>query len=100
MKIKSIDVVRINWPSRPASPHHPWRQGWASTDEVANPMSKFPRFKPHRRLYSPRQWPSFGVKVTAEDGTWGLGTSSGRPAAAVVEDAFAPILTGESCLAI
>jgi L-rhamnonate dehydratase len=63
-------------------------------------MSRFPRFKRHRSLYSPRQWPGFGVKVTAEDGTWGLGTASGRPAAAVVDDAFAPILEGEECLAI
>ena len=63
-------------------------------------MSRFPRFKPRRQLYAARQWPGFAVKVTAEDGTWGLGTAAGRPAAAVVEDAFAHILTGEDCLAI
>ena len=63
-------------------------------------MSKFPRFKKRRQLYSAKQWPGFGVKVTAEDGTWGLGTAAGRPAAMVVEDAFAHILEGENCLAI
>lgn len=63
-------------------------------------MSKFPRFKARRQLYGARQWPRFSVKVTAEDGTWGLGTSAGRPVAMVVEDAFAHILEGESCLAI
>ena len=41
------------------------------------------------------------MKVTAEDGTWGLGTTShGRPVAAIVEDHFAPMLVGESCFAI
>ena len=63
-------------------------------------MSKFPRFKKRRQLYSAKKWPRFGVKITAEDGTWGLGTSAGRPTAMVVEDAFAHILEGEECLAI
>ena len=63
-------------------------------------MSRFPRFKPRRQLYAASQWPGFAVKITAEDGTWGLGTSAGRPAAAVIEDAFAHILVGEDCLAI
>ena len=63
-------------------------------------MSRFPRFKPRRQLYAARQWPGFAVKVTAEDGTWGLGTAAGRPTAAVIEDAFAHILIGEDCLAI
>ncbi len=101
MKIRSIEVVKIARPpgSSPGT-STPRRPSWASDDEVANPMSRFPRFKRHRSLYGPRQWPGFGVKVTAADGTWGLGTATGRPAAAVVEDAFAPVLEGEDCLAI
>ncbi|MEE2658808.1 MAG: enolase C-terminal domain-like protein [Candidatus Latescibacterota bacterium] len=117
MKIRSVEVVRIERPAsatpgttpsrtllyspagdKPES--QPRRQAWGHTDEVANPMSKFPRFKPHRSLYGQKRWPSFGVKVTAEDGNWGIGTSAGRPAAAVVEDALAHILEGEECLAI
>ena len=100
MKIRSVHTVKINRPAGPPATTPARRPSWAASDEVANPMSKFPRFKRHRSLYSPRQWPGFGVKVTAEDGTWGLGTASGRPAAAVVEDAFAPVLEGEECLAI
>ena len=99
MKIKSIDLVKINRPARPARGRSR-RPSWQAGDEVANPMSRFPRFKRHRKLYAPRRWPEFGVRVTAEDGTWGLGTVTGRPAAAVVEDAFAHILEGEDCLAI
>ena len=99
MKIRSVEVVSVRQPSRsPSSTSR--RKAWGHDDEVANPMSKFPRFKRHRSLYGARQWPGFGVKVTAEDGTWGLGTAQGRPAAAVVEDAFAHILVDEPCLAI
>ena len=41
-----------------------------------------------------------GVQITAEDGTWGLGNCSfGTPVAAIVEQVFAPLLTGRDCLA-
>ena len=100
MKIKSVELVSVNRPARPKSNSQPTRQSWGATDEVANPMSKFPRFKSHRSLYGAKQWPGFGVKITAEDGTWGLGNGSGRPAAAVITDAFAHIIEGENCLAI
>jgi L-rhamnonate dehydratase len=101
MKIKSVELVTIQRPaSSPPTTIPPRRAAWTATDEVAGPMSRFPRFKPHRSLYGPRQWPGFAVKITAEDGTWGLGTASGRPVAAVVQDVFAHILEGEECLAI
>ena len=101
MKIRSVEVVSVEQPPRAGAPGRASRRkSWSHDDEVANPVSRFPRFKRHRSLYSARRWPEFGVKVTAEDGTWGLGTSQGRPAAAVVEDAFAHVLEGESCEAI
>lgn len=100
MKIQSVEVVRIQRPATSVPSSTPRRPAWTASAEVANPMSGFPRFKAHRSLYGPRQWPSFAVKVTAEDGTWGLGTGNGRPAAAVITDAFAHILEGEECLAI
>ena len=41
------------------------------------------------------------VQVIADDGTWGLGACGvGKPAAAFVEHAFAPLLEGRDCLAI
>jgi L-rhamnonate dehydratase len=41
------------------------------------------------------------VKVTAEDGTWGLGQAAfGEPVAAFVNTVIAPILEGRDCLAI
>ena len=40
------------------------------------------------------------VQITAEDGNWGLGNCSfGAPVAAIVEQVFAPLLTGRDCLA-
>ena len=96
MKIKSIDLVRIQRPdgsslrtrsqagstlsasTAPAQQSQPRRKAWPTEIEVANPMSRFPRFKPRRQLYAAQQWPGFAVKVTAEDGTWGLGTAAGR----------------------
>lgn len=103
MKIRAVEVVSVERPAPPAQPtpeSTATRRAWAHDDEVANPVSKFPRFKRHRSLYAARRWPAFGVKVTADDGTWGLGTSQGRPAAAVVQDAFAHVLVGEQCCAI
>ena len=102
MKIRSGELVRVERPEgaslaaraqagsslsasvAPAQKSQPRRKAWPTEIEVANPMSRFPRFKPRRQLYAARQWPGFAVKVTAEDGTWGLGTAAGRPAAAVV----------------
>jgi len=63
-------------------------------------MSKYPKYKRHRSSWMPK-WRGVWVKVTAEDGTWGLGyTSFGRPVAAIITDHFAPMLVGESCFAI
>ncbi|MFT5367616.1 MAG: hypothetical protein ACI8V2_002577, partial [Candidatus Latescibacterota bacterium] len=87
MKIKSVEVVRIERPGATrvssgsgttlasstalAPKTKGYRKAWPTEIEVANPMSKFPRFKSRRQLYGAKQWPGFGVKVTAEDGTWG-----------------------------
>jgi L-rhamnonate dehydratase len=62
-------------------------------------MSRYPKVKRHRGLWSPK-WESVWCKVTAEDGTWGLGmTSHGRPVAAVIEDHLGPQVLGEDCFA-
>ena len=102
MKITSVELATIEHPLPPGEPlsGKAQRPAWPSQIEVANPMSRFPKFKSRRHLYQAKRWPAFGVKVVAEDGTWGIGTTSGRPVAAVIEDAFAHILVGEECTAI
>jgi L-rhamnonate dehydratase len=97
MNIKSVEAVRLVVPAREVPAGR--RTGWAKEAEVANPMSKYPAVKRRRNMWMPK-WGPVGCKVTAEDGTWGLGlTTYGRPVAAIVEDHFAPHLVGQSCFA-
>ncbi len=98
MRIKEIRVVRLN------APHHdtktpPRRKSWAAEAEVANPMSRYPKVKRHRSLWTP-EWESAWCKVVAEDGTWGLGSFwPARPLIPVIEH-LASQLAGEDCLAV
>ena len=99
MKITDIQAVRVNIPPRQQNTP-PRRDSWAASDEVANPMSRYPRFKRHRGLWRPK-WEEVWCKVTLEDGTWGLGsTINGRVVAAIIDDHLAPNLIGEDGLAI
>lgn len=100
MKITDIRAVRLTLPATP--PTAPARRpSWAQEAEVANPMSRFPKVKRHRGLWTPKHWEEVYCKVTLEDGTWGLGsTSHGRPVAAVINDHLAPNLIGEDVFAL
>ena len=100
MKIKEIQAVKVNIPFRDIKHTLPRRASWVESAEVANPMSKYPRYKRHRSSWLPK-WGEVFVKVTVEDGTWGLGqTSFGNPVATVIDDHFAPMLIGENCFAV
>ena len=100
MKIKAIQAVKVNIPPRDIKHTPPRRPCWTENAEVANPMSKYPRFKRHRSSWMPK-WGDVYVKVTVEDGTWGLGqTSFGNPVASIIDGHFAPMLIGENCFAI
>jgi len=100
LKIKEIRAMRLEMPPREGPKRKPRRPSWAEDAEVANPMSKFPRFKRYRRSWLPK-WEGLWVKVTAEDGTWGAAPASyGRPVAAVIDDHLALMLQGEDCFAI
>ena len=99
MKIKSIECVRVQFPKKNYS-SKPRKQSWAETDEVANPMSRFPSVKSHRSLWLPK-WGSVWCKVTLENGVWGLGmTDQGAIAATIVRDHLAPNLVGHDGFAI
>jgi L-rhamnonate dehydratase len=77
----------------------PRRPSWSAEAEVANPMSRYPKFKRHRSQWLP-QWGAVWCKVTLEDGTWGVGcTGYGRAVAAVIDDHLAPQLVGEDAMA-
>ncbi|MHB9034529.1 MAG: hypothetical protein ACYC6L_15965, partial [Anaerolineae bacterium] len=97
MKIKSIECLSLHQPPHQHSGAR--RSAWVADAEVANPMSKFSDFKRYRSSWLPA-WPGFWVKVTAEDGSYGLGPCSfGRPTAAVIQDHFAKLLVGQDALA-
>ncbi len=99
MKIKEIRAVPVVFPPAPESKVKPRRPSWVEGTEVANPMSRYPKYKPHRSLWR-APWHAVACVVTAEDGTWGLGmTGYGTPVASIINDHFAPLLVGENCLA-
>ena len=98
MKIKEIVAFPVSFP-QPAPDPRARRPAWSETAEVANPMSRYPRYKRIRRLWSPN-WPPLACVVTAEDGTWGLGfTTHSGPVAPVINDHFARLLVDEECTA-
>ena len=99
MKITEIRAVRVKQPATPPTVA-PRRPGWWDTAEVANPMSRFPHVKRHRNLWRPT-WEDAWCRVTLEDGTWGLGsTSHGRVTAAIIDDHLAPNLVGQDIFAL
>ncbi|MHB0856080.1 MAG: enolase C-terminal domain-like protein [Anaerolineae bacterium] len=100
MKIRSIECLQRVVPPTEATIQGVRRPGWAEQAEVANPMSKFPEFKSHRRLWMP-DWPNFWVRATAEDGTYGLAPCSfGRVTAAIITDHYSRIVVGQDAMAI
>ena len=101
MKVKSIQAFAIrsdlagNGAVTPAQ-----RPVWTHDAEVANPMSRYARFKRLRASWRP-QWPSVGCLVTATDGSWGFGmTRYGTPVVSIINEHVAPLLLGESCMAV
>ena len=100
MKIKSIRAVLVKTPA-PKSPTAGRRPTWNKTAKRAMPVNNYPEFST-----LPGEMPGGGlgpvwVKVTAEDGSWGLGQAAfGEPTAAFVNTVIAPILEGRDCLAI
>lgn len=98
MKIAAVELVEIDLPEvdsskarRPNANHHATR---------AFPINKYPEFSNiHTRI--PGAVPgNFWVRITAEDGTWGLGQGSwGAPAVAVIVDTYAPMIIGRDALA-
>lgn len=98
MRIKEIRAAVVSMPRRQFKTRSR-RPVWDEEAEVANPMSRYPRFKAHRKLWTPK-WEQVACVVEAEDGTWGLGvTSYSGPVAAIINDHYAPLLKGEDATA-
>ena len=99
MKITSIEVCRLE---RPAQQPHPKRTRPSYIDSAphAFPINMHREFS---RLISELPGlihPEFWVKITVEDGTWGIGQGHwGDVAAVIIRNHFAPLLTGRDCFA-
>ena len=99
MKIKEIRAISVDIPS--VAPKTKSRRAtWNKTAPRQLPINKYPEFSS-----LPGEMPGMGggqvwVQITAEDGTFGLGSCSfGEPTAAVVDYIFAPLLEGRDCFA-
>ena len=97
MKIKEIRAVPIDLVPKPTTeprvPRQPDAPDWVS------PMVRYPEYP--RSGWGPGEsWRRTACVVTAEDGTWGLGlTLHSGPVTRLINDHFAPVLTGQSCMA-
>jgi len=75
------------------------RPAWGASAEIANPMSRYPRYKKDRSAWRPRM-PAVGCLVTASDGSWGFGVSRyGNPVIALINEHLGPRLLDEPALA-
>ena len=94
MKIKEIRAVTVDLAPNITTKPRVERQ---VTDGFISPMRRYPEF---RRVDWTSKWNRTACVVTAEDGTWGMGvTINGDPVNAVINDHFAPVLTGQNCMA-
>ncbi|TCC51482.1 hypothetical protein E0H73_40900 [Kribbella pittospori] len=100
MKITDVAAVSVDLPERrPTTSAR--RASWNHTAPRGLPLNKYDEFPPGL----PRATPGFvgdavWVKVTVENGTWGLGRCSfGRPVAALVDDHLGPLMLGQDCFA-
>lgn len=105
MKIVSIKAFAIQNPI--AGGQYAARDGesgarrppWTKTAEVANPMSRYPKYKALRSSWS-APFAAVGVLVTADNGSWGFGvTGYGAPVISIVNDHLGPLLVGENPMA-
>jgi L-rhamnonate dehydratase len=75
------------------------RDPWTKDAEVANPMSRYPRYKRLRASWRPA-FHEVAVVVIADDGSFGVGTTSfGAPVVSLINDHFGRLLVDEPALA-
>ena len=100
MKIQDVQAVSIDVPKVDNSAKSR-RPAWTNNVRAPLPLHKYRGYPGVQfKLPSVSENPVW-VKITAEDGTLGLGRANfGAPVASVVDSVFAPLLIGQDCLAI
>ena len=77
----------------------PRRPAWGRAAEIANPMSRYPRYKRDRTTWRSKS-PGVGCIVTASDGTWGFGVSRyGHAVIDLINGHLGPLLIDEPAMA-
>jgi len=99
MKITSIDAWRVRAPASGPRPGAR-RPGYLESAKHAFPIGKYPEF-PNTVMKIPGViHPEIWLRVTAEDGTWGVGQCHwGDLVEPIVRAHFAPLLVGRDCFA-
>lgn len=94
MNIRQIHAFAVNLtPAMKTEPRVPRQE----TNGFIRPMDRYPDVE--QRDWN-NSWTRVACVVTAEDGTWGLGlTIHSGPVVSVINDQFAPLLTGQNCMA-
>jgi L-rhamnonate dehydratase len=99
MKIASVDVLTLNLP--PLTSPTPPRPGSIGGDAVPLPLHAYAEFPRTRGRHPGDVRSELWVRVTAEDGTYGLGhTHWAEFATPVVRHEFGPLISGRDCFAI
>jgi len=95
-KIAEVEVCNLEPPDPTEPGASPRREAWTRTFKQATPMGKFDDHLT-RREPGGLVW----VKVTAEDGTYGLGsTDTGHVATVLIRECLAPMVIGQEVGAI
>lgn len=100
MKIRSVEMVRLDLPVLDHSAKA-WRPSYNKSASRAFPINKYDEFPRQLRQIPGEVASPFWVRVEAEDGTWGLGSSTwGNLVEPLITQHFAPLLEGRDCMAI
>ena len=95
MKIKSIKAIAVNLSPNPKT--QPRVELDANGGYFVNPMD---RYKYDIKYRSSTNWNRVACVVTAEDGTWGLGTTiHSGPVVSIINDHFSELLVGQNPMA-
>lgn len=100
MNIKSIEALRLKLPARePSQPAR--RPSYIASAPHAFPINKYREFPRLLRQMPGGLWGQVWIRVTADDGTWGIGeTNWGDLVEPIVRLSLAPVLVGRDCMAI
>ena len=100
MKIKSVETVKLAL--KPAHPKTPARRpSYNKLVKRAHPINRYPEFPRTQGRIPGQNQNQLWVKITAEDGTFGLGHIRwGDVADAVIRNHYEPLLVGRDCFAI